>query len=199
MPLTHVAAAPTVVSLHRIGRKIEEKDHVINVLQHDAWVLVNRMQERHHEEDLEKHRRSSKSLFADPSAPPARRSAAAGGAARSAGPTEEETRQAYDKKQKELKSQIKEVVTLRKELTALRDKDAHGVSLPELVRPHVLPCTLLFTRCPRAHRVWGSLHRSTRNSRRSVRATKRPSGNGSSILMLCTLGSLTLRSGATRQ
>ena len=122
MPLTIPLAR---VFLHRTGTLIEHKDYEINVLQHEAWTLVNRMQELDHMEALEEHRKTSKSLFPpSPSAavPPPLED------------TEEEIRRKYAVKHTELNTQIKAVAQLRAELTALRTEDHLRVSLTELVR-----------------------------------------------------------------
>lgn len=128
--LSHLpaAAARARVFLHRAGRLIEQKDHEINVLQHEVWTLANRMQESRHMEALDTHRKTSKSLF------PPSRSAAGVGAARPTRHAEEAIMQDYGVKQKELRKQIELVARLRAELTALRAEDHLRVSLTELVR-----------------------------------------------------------------
>ena len=128
--------------VHHAGRQIENMDHEINVLQHEAWALVNRLQELYHKEDIAHKRQESPSLFrGSESSPPTRpssKSALSEIVCASCGSvsllTKDDVRREYEKKHDELRARIQEVSRLRANLKALHELDKNFVSLPELVR-----------------------------------------------------------------
>ena len=178
MPLT--IALAHVLALHHAGRQIEEMDHGINVLQHEAWTFVNRLQELNHKEDIDRKRHESPSLFRGSESSPSTR-AGANPSSRlvcaSCGVasvlTKDDVRREYEKKHEELKARIQEVSRLRAKLETLQELDKNFVSLPELVRLLTAPdhpCAELLSPCRHADHTYPP-HRPMPHSRSFVRAT----------------------------